>query len=100
MSCLAIARVSKSFGGLRAVDGVSFAIDEAHLLSRLLNLLKRATYRSVCKAGHEALPWAFEWGRQTGNGGRRLGSEGAVIPPETDPNLPCQPSLRQAKKWW
>lgn len=32
MSCLAIAAVSKSFGGLRAVDGVSFAIDDGELV--------------------------------------------------------------------
>lgn len=32
MSCLAISGVSKSFGGLRAVDGVSFAIDDGELV--------------------------------------------------------------------
>lgn len=32
MSCLAISDVSKSFGGLRAVDGVSFAIDDGELV--------------------------------------------------------------------
>ncbi len=32
MSCLAIADASKSFGGLRAVDGVSFAIDDGELV--------------------------------------------------------------------
>ncbi len=32
MSCLAISAVSKSFGGLRAVDGVSFAIDDGELV--------------------------------------------------------------------
>lgn len=32
MSCLAVSAVSKSFGGLRAVDGVSFAIDEGELV--------------------------------------------------------------------
>lgn len=32
MSCLAISNVSKSFGGLRAVDGVSFDIDYGELV--------------------------------------------------------------------
>ena len=32
VSCLAISGVAKSFGGLRAVDGVSFAIDDGELV--------------------------------------------------------------------
>jgi branched-chain amino acid transport system ATP-binding protein len=32
MSCLVIAGVAKAFGGLRAVDGVSFAIDDGELV--------------------------------------------------------------------
>ena len=64
---------------------MTFAIDEADLLSRLFHFLQGAAYFSICKAWHWALPLASKWGRQTGRRGRRLGSKGFSIPLKPTP---------------